>query len=203
MPEANHQFTRINPHPVPPGKHPFVPLLIRPGGIAFDAEVLETIATHLEKVGFIHLGWMEITHNIRIVSGIPPKHPDDLTTQPGEHFEWTIPDGWKSHCRRAGQLPPGIELVGDRLVGVCAMPGVWSFQVIVGPAIKFDGLGNGGAPLEPGEWIPVDKEPALIVREVEGIDLAKKTPQELDDIIAQAMAAKHDQLIREVAADEP
>lgn len=203
MPEVNHQFSRINPYPVPAGKHPYLPLLVRPGGIAFDGEVLEAIATHMEKVGFIHLGWMEIIHDIRIVIGMPPKDPGDLAAQPGEPFEWTIPDGWKSHCRRAGQLPPGIELVGDRLVGVCAMPGIWTFQIIIGPGIKFDGLGHGGAPLEPGEWISVDQEPAVIAREIDGIDLAAKTPQELDDIIAQATAAKHDLLIREAAPDEP
>ncbi|RSZ61544.1 hypothetical protein EAH68_12850 [Corynebacterium hylobatis] len=198
MSEVNHQFSRINPYPVPAGKHPWIPLLVRPSGIAFDEEVLEAIATHMEKVGFIHLGWMEIVHDVRVVVGLPPKGADDLTAQPGEPFEWLIPDGWKSHCRHIGQLPPGIELVGDRLVGVCAMPGVWSFQIIVGPGVKFDGLGHGGAPLEPGEWISVDQEPAVISREVDGIDLTTKSRQELDDIIAQAMAVKQDKRMQEV-----
>lgn len=185
-------MTEINPYGIPAGTHPFVKYLVRVAGIRLDGDVLQAIAEHLDQVGFIHLGEEQIRlEDITINVGLPDKEAH-VVTEPGQHVEWTIPDGWRSHCRVAGSLPPGIDIVGDKITGTCAMPGIWTVTIIIGPAIKFDSLGNGGAPLEDGEWIDVDQPRQVPVRAASGVSLSGLCREELEDVIAQAEAAKKD-----------
>lgn len=186
----------INPNPVPDTMHPYVRFLVRAGGLALDGEVWDAIAHHLDKVGFVHLGDDQVRHEVTINIGLPGREAL-IVSEPGAQVDWAVPDGGLSHCRVEGQLPPGVELVGDRLVGSSAIPGYWTVSVIVGPAIKFDSLGNGGAPLEPGKWIPWGEPLEVVPRGAAGVDLTGLCREDLDDIIAQAEAAKKDQEARE------
>lgn len=184
-------MTEINPYPVPVGMHPFVKYLVRPGGMSLDGDFLNSLASHLDLVGFVHLGEMDLRRDLVINVGLPNREAH-IVGEPGGMIDWEIPDGHLSHCRVEGQLPPGVELLGGRLVGVCSIPGIWQVTVIVGPAIKFDSLGNGGTPLDPGEWIPVDQPRVVPHREAAGLNLQGLCREDLDDVIAQAQAAKDD-----------
>lgn len=179
------------PYEIPADAHRWAGFFVHAGGMTFDAEAVNALAAHVEKLGFIHLGdkqsRLEVVINIAI-----PDHEAHIFGELGKPIDWEIPDGWTSYCRVEGTLPPGLELSGDRIHGVCSIPGVWTVTIIIGPAIKFDGLGHAGAPLEPGEWIPIDKPRKPIARGAAGVDLTGLNPQDLDDIIAQAEAAKKD-----------
>lgn len=192
----------LNPHPIPSGKHRFVQYLVRPAGLAFDEDVIDLLADHIDKVGFVHLGEDHTSHEVRFVIGLPADQDTDIVAAPGEHLVWVVPEGWRSHCRVVGSLPPGVGLVGDVVSGVCPTPGVWPVTVIVGPALKFDALGHGGAPHEPGAWVPVENELTPPAREAGGVDLSVLSTEELDDVIAQATAAKRDREMVEMQQTE-
>lgn len=184
-------FSRINRYGAPPTAHRWAPLLVHAGGMTFDADAINVLCEHIEQVGFIHNGDAEIRRELLINIGMPDREAHILA-QPGEPVGWEIPDGDKSYCWVSGDLPPGLAIEDGHIVGVCNVSGFWPVEIVVGPAIHYDALGSGGAPLEPGEWKPIDEPISTPVRAAAGIRLDELNPTELDDIIAQALAAKAD-----------
>lgn len=183
-------MSEIFPYDLPDSVHRWAGYFVHAAGLVLDVETINKIAAHVEQVGFVHRGEHRTAHVVTVRIGLPGDAT--ILVEPGEFVEWEIPGGQDSYCSTSDLLPTGFRIEDGVLSGSSNMPGVWTFTITVGPAIKFDGLGNGGSPLDPGEWIPFDQPRKVVPRHTAGIDLTGLDKAQLDDVIAHAQAAKKD-----------
>ncbi|MGO3084272.1 hypothetical protein [Ancrocorticia populi] len=184
-------INRIYPYPVPDEADPWAGLLINAGNrIRLDAEGLNILAQHLREVGFIHNGDQETRHHIILDVGTGA---EDATHEvaPGDIVTIDIPDHDRSCVWIDGDAPSALTIEDGKVTGRCAILGVWRFDIVVGPRIKYDSP-LAGAPLEPGQWIPVTQRRQVQAPSPE-VDLQGLTPDQLDQLISQAKAAKENQ----------
>lgn len=146
----------LYPFTTPEGSDPWAGLFVHAAGLDMDTPVVEALTEHVRKLGFVHHGFMQEVLKVKLAVGLPM---DDAThrSDPGEQITITVTESPRSYVWVRGDYPYGLELTETGLTGAVSEMGVWEFELVHGPALHFDPLGYGGAPLEPGRWVPIDE----------------------------------------------
>ena len=177
----------LYPFDTPDGKDPWAGLFVHAAGLDMDTPVVEALADHVRKLGFVHHGYMQEVTKVKLAVGLPV---DDAThrADPGEKITITVTENPRSYVWVRGVAPHGLGLTEAGLSGAVAEMGVWEFEIVHGPALHFDPLGYGGAPLEPGQWVPIDEPVTMSF-----IDATAVPVEEMDDtqlaLLQQRVAA--------------
>lgn len=139
---SHRQLAFIYEHPAPPGRHPFIQLLLRPLGAQFDEEMMDSLASWwFDMIGLkfhdvephtidYHVGWDD---------------PRDIDVH--------VPGGDMA-AAWAPVLPPGVSLCPRTGHMTGTLPeGPWDWTVHIGPQVKYDSLGGNGTVAEQGLYI--------------------------------------------------
>lgn len=138
----HRQLAFMYEHPAPPGRHPYIQLLLHPLGMQLDEEMMDDLITYL--VDMVGMKFHDVEpHTVDYHVGWDDPREVDVMVPGGD-----LAAVWSPI------LPPGLYL--DPRTGhmVGTLPeGPWDWTVHVGPQVKYDSLGGNGSLAEQGLYI--------------------------------------------------